>query len=91
MNRRNFFSGLAAVFCVGSVPSVPKGLSTEEKNANVVQSLYDKAVGGNLTAQIYWIKTRVGWSDDEWQKYSGHPYSERRLMQSVSRSWRDER
>ena len=32
-------------------------------NSNVVKSLYSKAVGGDVTACIWWTKTRLGWKD----------------------------
>jgi hypothetical protein len=32
-------------------------------NAKVAQSLFKKATGGNVTAQIFWLKTRAGWSE----------------------------
>lgn len=32
-------------------------------NSNVVKSLYSKAVDGDVTACIWWTKTRLGWKD----------------------------
>lgn len=32
-------------------------------NSNVVKSLYSKAAGGDVTACIWWTKTRLGWKD----------------------------
>jgi hypothetical protein len=32
-------------------------------NAAVAQSLYRAATSGNVTAQIFWMKTRVGWKE----------------------------
>lgn len=32
-------------------------------NSAVAQSLYKKATGGNVVAQIFWMKARAGWSD----------------------------
>ena len=32
-------------------------------NAKVAECLFRKAVGGNVTAQIFWCKTRMGWSE----------------------------
>lgn len=32
-------------------------------NAKVAQSLFKKATGGNVTAQIFWLKTRAGWKE----------------------------
>lgn len=32
-------------------------------NAKVVESLYEQAVGGNVTAAIWWTKARLKWSE----------------------------
>ncbi len=32
-------------------------------NSKVAESLYQQAVGGNVTAQIWWSKARMGWTD----------------------------
>ena len=32
-------------------------------NAQVVGSLFKQAIGGNVTAAIFWTKARMGWSD----------------------------
>lgn len=32
-------------------------------NAQVVGSLFKLAIGGNVTAAIFWTKARMGWSD----------------------------
>ena len=32
-------------------------------DAKVIGSLYDNAVGGNVTAQIFWLKNRQNWRD----------------------------
>jgi hypothetical protein len=29
----------------------------------VARSLYAQAIGGNTTAQIFWLKTRAGWRE----------------------------
>ncbi len=34
-------------------------------NAKVAECLFRKAVGGNVTAQIFWCKTRMGWSEKD--------------------------
>tara|TARA_Y100000593_G_scaffold38802_1_gene75111 strand:+ start:784 stop:1110 length:327 start_codon:yes stop_codon:yes gene_type:complete len=34
-----------------------------EANAQVAGSLFQNAKGGNVTAQIWWTKTRMGWSE----------------------------
>jgi hypothetical protein len=31
----------------------------------VAKSLYDQAVGGNVTAAIWWTKARMGWSENK--------------------------
>jgi hypothetical protein len=38
-------------------------LSVAEANAEVANSLYQNAVNGNVTAQIFWCKTRLGWKE----------------------------
>jgi hypothetical protein len=38
-------------------------VAAPEANAQVVQSLFKTAVGGNVTAQIWWTKTRMGWRE----------------------------
>ena len=35
-----------------------------EANAEVVGSLIQNAKDGNVTAQIWWTKTRMGWSEN---------------------------
>jgi DNA-binding XRE family transcriptional regulator len=32
-------------------------------NTKVASSLYTQAINGNVTAQIFWCKTRLGWRD----------------------------
>ncbi|CAG4900722.1 helix-turn-helix domain-containing protein [Paraburkholderia saeva] len=32
-------------------------------DARVIGSLYDNALGGNVTAQIFWLKNRRSWKD----------------------------
>lgn len=32
-------------------------------NSNAVKSLYQNVISGNVTAQIYWTKARMGWVD----------------------------
>lgn len=34
-----------------------------DANANIGQKLYQQASGGNTQAQIFWLKTRAGWSE----------------------------
>jgi hypothetical protein len=33
------------------------------KTGKVINSLYENAVNGNVTAQIFWCKTRAGWRE----------------------------
>jgi hypothetical protein len=35
----------------------------QDANAMVARSLYDQAIAGNTTAQIFWLKTRAGWRE----------------------------
>lgn len=32
-------------------------------NAKVARSLFENATGGNVAAQIFWLKTRAGWTE----------------------------
>lgn len=32
-------------------------------NAEVARSLFDQAIGGNVTAAIWWTKSRMGWTE----------------------------
>lgn len=40
-------------------------------NMNVAGALYKSAMGGNVTAQIFWCKTRLGWRETERVELSG--------------------
>jgi hypothetical protein len=40
-------------------------------NAAVAQSLFRQAVGGNVTAAIFWLKTRMGWKETSAVEMSG--------------------
>lgn len=40
-------------------------------NANVVGALYKNAMKGNVSAQIFWCKTRLGWKEVQEVKHSG--------------------
>lgn len=40
-------------------------------NAKVAQSLFKKATGGNVTAQIFWLKTRAGWKETQHVEHAG--------------------
>jgi hypothetical protein len=39
-----------------------------EANANVTGALFDKAMGGDTTAQIFWMKARAHWREKEPEK-----------------------
>jgi hypothetical protein len=38
-------------------------------NTDVVESLYNQAKSGNVTAQIWWTKTRLGWKEVTVQQF----------------------
>lgn len=38
-------------------------LSRSKADAKVALSLYQNAIGGNVAAQIFWCKTRLGWKE----------------------------
>jgi hypothetical protein len=38
-------------------------LGTAKANAQVAGFLFNSARNGNVTAQIFWLKTRVGWKE----------------------------
>lgn len=40
-------------------------------NAKVVESLYQQAVGGNVTAAIWWTKGRMGWRETSAHEHTG--------------------
>jgi hypothetical protein len=39
----------------------------ESANAKVSSALFQKAISGNVTAMIFWLKNRAGWRDDQYQ------------------------
>ena len=41
-------------------------------NARVAGSLYSAAIAGNVTAQIFWCKTRLGWREKQDVELSGN-------------------
>lgn len=41
-------------------------------NATVAQALFKKATGGNVVAQIFWLKARAGWADKLEIEHSGN-------------------
>lgn len=38
-------------------------LGRVEANARMAQTLYQRGVDGNMTAAIFWLKTRAGWRE----------------------------
>lgn len=40
-------------------------------NARVAQSLFNQAISGNVTAQIFWLKTRARWKETHELELSG--------------------
>jgi hypothetical protein len=43
----------------------------EDANAMVARSLFSAAVGGNITAAIFWLKTRAGWKETQINEFVG--------------------
>ena len=61
-----------------------------EANATISGSLFANAKGGNVTAQIFWLKTRAHWrertaADEPASASSGEPNSEVLLLPDNSR------
>jgi hypothetical protein len=42
-----------------------------DANAAVARSLFSQAIAGNVTAQIFWLKTRAGWRETATVEVSG--------------------
>ena len=42
-----------------------------EANTSVAQSLHQQAVGGNVSAGIWWTKARMGWSETKNHEIDG--------------------
>ena len=40
-------------------------------NANIGNTLYNKAMGGDTSALIWWSKTRMGWKETSVQEHHG--------------------
>lgn len=52
----------------------PRELDTGhiEANAKVGKAIYDQAIGGNMTAAIFWAKCRMGWRDVQRMEVTGN-------------------
>ena len=48
-------------------------------NSAVVGSLYKQAVGGNVTAQIWWTKARMGWKEIVAQQHAHYGITDREM------------
>jgi hypothetical protein len=46
-------------------------LAKAEANSKVVESLYNKAVGGDVGAAIWWTKTQLGWRETQKVEMTG--------------------
>ena len=42
-----------------------------DANSAVAGALFNKAMGGDTSAQIFWCKTRLGWSEKQIQEHVG--------------------
>lgn len=42
-----------------------------EANAKVAKALFEQAIGGNIAAQIFWLKSQAGWSERQTLEHSG--------------------
>tara|TARA_B100000700_G_scaffold38503_2_gene38402 strand:+ start:1376 stop:1762 length:387 start_codon:yes stop_codon:yes gene_type:complete len=42
-----------------------------DANAAIARSLFDTARSGNLTAQMFWLKTRAGWKETDRKEIDG--------------------
>jgi hypothetical protein len=46
-------------------------LGAKQANINVGSALYKSAMGGNVTAQIFWCKTRLQWKEVDRTELTG--------------------
>ena len=46
-------------------------IGSAKLNALVAQSLFQNAIGGNVAAQIFWCKTRLGWKEIDRHEHTG--------------------
>jgi hypothetical protein len=59
----------------------------QDANALVARSLFDQAIGGCITAQIFWLKTRAGWRETNTVEMVGA--NGRPLIPGFNISWAD--
>jgi hypothetical protein len=52
-------------------------------NVSVAQSLFRMAIGGNVAAAIFWLKTRMGWKETAAVEMSGTITLEAMVMKSL--------
>lgn len=43
----------------------------EKANVQVAQALFKNAIKGNVSAQIFWAKTRMGWKETQTHEHTG--------------------
>ena len=46
--------------------------AAQKANGNVAKSLYQNAMSGNVAAQIWWTKARMGWRETQGIEHSGN-------------------
>ena len=51
--------------------------------AAVASALYDKAVAGDLKAQMFFLKTRAGWTEPNARPYSVSPFNEDDVLRNL--------
>jgi hypothetical protein len=49
-------------------------LGRVEANAKVANALFQQAMDGNTTAQIFWLKTRAGWKENHTIEHVGDSF-----------------
>ncbi len=60
-----------------SEPTIRKNFSLEldtgrlKANVKVAQTLYKKAIGGDTTSMIFWLKSQAGWKDTQRVELTG--------------------
>lgn len=67
--------------------------ASDKANMAVVGALYKSAMEGNVTAQIFWCKTRLGWRETDRLEVSGQVVKYVIRMPEVasdSKSWQEQ-